>query len=580
MSGDFVLPILDLKKVREILNARLENQTITKAAQIPHFSKLDNLEKIAKIIADSIKNGEKIALVGDYDVDGITSCAILQDFFCALNYPLKVLIPNRFKDGYGLSVRLVERSNADLIITADNGINAIEAAEFCKQKGIKLVITDHHMPQESLPDAPICDPKLSENFPQSDICGATVAWYLCAALKDRLNFSYDLKDLLDLLCLAIISDVMPLVDLNRVLFKMGLNRLQNTRRASLIALKEHFKQELNAQTIGYFYAPLLNCAGRIADAMQAYEFLIESDLKIARVRLRELLELNKKRKELQNDNYQSAKAQFLAQISDNTQNRFNENSIESIESKIAAAKFIFVGDESWHEGIIGISAARLCDEFSLPSIVYCSKDIESNQFENNEENAILRGSMRTKSNQNCMEILEQLKDHLLGFGGHAGAAGISFLRSEIPFLKAKLNEILSTDSMQKAEEIKSQNNINIIDLAQGEVLGELPLKHITKDLFECIDFFEPFGNKNPLPLFYSRANVLAVRHFGAQHTKLILCDCVNFSNNINNKKVEALLFLKTLPQNLTNSQIGIIYSLSQDRYTKNVILKIEKFWEI
>jgi single-stranded-DNA-specific exonuclease len=224
------LPLLTKSDLFEILSSRFERDK--RLSEIPNPALLQDGQKAAKRIADAIKSNQRIVLVGDYDVDGVSSTAIMVDFFRQIPYPLTALIPNRFKDGYGVSPTLLERIEADLIITVDNGISAIEAADICKQKGIELIITDHHTPGEILPDAyAIVNPKLSTcPYPFKDICGAEVAWLLLALLKKELELDIDMRQFLDILAIAIIADIMPLIDINRTIVKEGLRLLQNSSR--------------------------------------------------------------------------------------------------------------------------------------------------------------------------------------------------------------------------------------------------------------------------------------------------------------------------------------------------------------
>ena len=216
------LPTLSKSTLFELLSQRFDTQE-KKLSQIPNPELLHDAPKAAKKIASAIREKKKITLVGDYDVDGISATAIMIDFFRQIPYPIDAIIPNRFNDGYGVSPNILKRVDANLIITVDNGISAVEAAEICKQRGIELIITDHHTPPKILPHAyAIVNPKLSEcNYPFEEICGAQVAWLLLGLLKKELNLSIDMKGFLDILTIAIIADIMPLKDINRTLVKRG-----------------------------------------------------------------------------------------------------------------------------------------------------------------------------------------------------------------------------------------------------------------------------------------------------------------------------------------------------------------------
>ena len=518
------LPQLDFASVESLLQSRFAEDSITRLNDLPLPESLENLAHIAKEITEAIAQKWRIAIVGDYDVDGVVSCAILHAFFKKINYPIQVEIPNRFADGYGLSQSVIARLDCDMIITVDNGINAIEAAQICKERGIKLIITDHHTPQEVLPDALICNPKLSKDFPEPEICGACVAWYLCAALKAQMGLNIQMVEFLDLLSLAIVSDVMPLKGVNRVLLKKGLEVLAHSKRLALIQLKEKFsKHKVDAQLIGYYIAPLLNCAGRMDSAMLAYKFLVTEDKVESKRLLKSLVEINTKRKALQQSIYEEAKAMFCR------------------EKDYAEIPFILVFNSAWHEGIIGIIAARLSEEFLKPSIVLTLKD------------GILKGSMRS-THTDCMEVLESAKEYLCEFGGHFGAAGLSLKLENLEAFR---------DSLMRFEYNKVHK-----DSAFNNALGYLSLHNITPKLFTMVQSFAPFGNGNAIPKFYVQAKVVNVRHFGAGHSQITLQEKGSVCN--------ALVFHQDLSAKL-NQEIACLYTLQWDSYAKKVILYVEHY---
>lgn len=518
------LPQLDYASVESLLQSRFAEDTITRLNDLPLPESLANLAHIAREIQEAIAHNQRIAIVGDYDVDGVVSCAILDAFFKKINYPIAVEIPNRFADGYGLSQSVIARLDCDVIITVDNGINAIEAAQICKERGITLLITDHHTPQEVLPDALICNPKLSKDFPEPEICGACVAWYLCAALKNAMQIKVSMVEFLDLLALAIVSDVMPLRGMNRVLLKKGLEVLAQSKRTALIHLKEKFsKHNVDAQLIGYYIAPLLNCAGRMDSAMLAYNFLVTEDKAESKKLLEHLVEINAKRKALQQSIYEEAKAMFCR------------------EKDYAEIPFILVFNSAWHEGIIGIIAARLSEEFLKPSIVLTLKG------------GILKGSMRS-IHTDCMEVLESAKEYLCEFGGHFGAAGLSLKLENLEAFR---------DSLMHFQYTKAHK-----DSAFNNALGYLSLRHITPELFTMVQSFAPFGNGNMIPKFYVQAKVVDVRCFGAGHSSVRLQEKGRVCN--------ALVFFKDLSEKV-GEKIGCIYSLQWDKYSNDVLLNLEYY---
>ncbi|MEO1953463.1 MAG: DHH family phosphoesterase, partial [Campylobacterales bacterium] len=333
-----MLQTLTKQQLYNILLSRFETQD-KKLSHIPNPALLKDATKSAKRIAQAIKNNQKIVLVGDYDVDGVVSSAIMVDFFRQIPYPLEAVIPNRFNDGYGVSPSILNRIEADLIITVDNGISAIEAGKICKQRGIDLIITDHHTPSEILPDAyAIIDPKLDDcEYPFKEICGAEVAWLLLGLVKKELSLNINMGSFLDVLCIAIIADIMPLIDINRTLVKEGLKAISNSTRPASIIIRDFLnKPRISSEDIAFAIAPRINSAGRLEDASIALEFFIAQDTHSAYKQFEILNSLNEHRKETE-----------------------AETTKEAIDEVDEDAKVIVVAREDWHEGVVGIVASRL-----------------------------------------------------------------------------------------------------------------------------------------------------------------------------------------------------------------------------
>ncbi|ACM92600.1 single-stranded-DNA-specific exonuclease RecJ [Nautilia profundicola AmH] len=474
--------MLTKAKIREILSNRIEELS---SSNLPHFLLLSDIKKASKRVVNAIKNKEKIVVVGDYDVDGVSSSAIMKLFFEKIKFDIEVVIPDRFKDGYGLTPGLLERIEADLIITVDNGITSFEAAEICKQKRVDLIITDHHTPlimdkvkcnmeneeRFKLPDAyAIINPKTSPDFPFKEICGAEVAWYLCAAIKSEMKLKIDLREFTDILAIAIIADVMPLTHMNRTLVNMGLKRLNKAVKPFSKALKRFFNKDFKAEDIAFQIAPRLNAAGRMFHAGVAYEFLISKNEQKAFDLLMELDGLNNLRKETEKE------------------------AVESIE-EITDDFIIVKGD--FHEGVVGIIASRLVHKYKKPAIVFC------------ENNGILKGSGRSLGNIDIFSLVNECKELLEGFGGHKMACGLSLKEENFEELKKVLNNKISK---------YSKDDFFIEDY----VLGELPFKEIDIELLDILQEFEPFGEGNPKPKFIANAKIEHVQNLKENHFKLIL----------------------------------------------------------
>ena len=463
--------MLTKEKIRKILSSRIDE---INSLNLPHFSLLENIEEAASLIYE-YKN-KKIVVVGDYDVDGVVSSAIMKLFFEKMGIDVEVVIPDRFEEGYGLTSKLLERIDGDLIITVDNGITSFEAAEICKKRGIKLIITDHHTPKIKdgkfvLPDALIVNPKISLDFPFKEICGAEVAWYLCGAIKHKEKLKIDLREFLDMLSIAIIADVMPLTHMNRTLTQMGLRRLNRAISPFAKAIKSFFNKELTSEDVAYQIAPRINAAGRVSNALIAFEFLISKDENKAFELFLELDRLNNLRKEMEND--------ILEKIEINEKDSF----------------LVACGD--FHEGVVGIIASRLVNEYKKPAIVLTSKG------------EYLKGSGRSLGNIDIFELVSGCEELLEGFGGHKMACGLSIKEENLEKFKAKLNSLIAK---------YDEDDFFIEDF----VLGELPFSEIDLELLDILKSFEPYGEANPKPKFIARAKVESVENIKDNHYRLIL----------------------------------------------------------
>jgi len=484
-----------LSKIRlhEILSQRFATG-FKKLSDIPNPELLHDGIKSAKRIASAIQNSEKIYIVGDYDVDGVTSTALMIEFFRAIGYPVEATIPNRFTDGYGVSAKIIDRIEADVVITVDNGINAFEAAEKCKERGIDLIITDHHTPSATLPEAfAIVDPKLDQcEYPFKEICGAQVAWLLMALIKKEINSSVNLAQFIDLLSLAIVADVMPLQDINRTLVIKGLTMMSTSTRPCFVIIRDMLaKKHLSAEDIGFQIAPRINSAGRMEDASIALKFLTAPNENIAYQQYQTLNELNNIRKATEAE--ASEHAMMQVHPDDN---------------------IIVVAHEGWHEGVVGIVASRLVGKFGKPAIVLSIDKGEGEMVngEWKEPESFAKGSARSIGNINIYDFIKEQEGYLERFGGHKMAAGLGLKESSIQAFKEAINN--------DAQSIPEEDYI-----PQEEIMGELAENAIDFELLTLLESFEPFGEANPRPRFLAKdAIITAVRKLGADkaHTKLTI----------------------------------------------------------
>jgi len=508
----------------EILSSRFESEK--RLSQIPNPSLLHDGEKAAKRVAHAIQNNERITLVGDYDVDGVSSTAIMVDFFRQISYPLTTIIPNRFHDGYGINPTVLQRVEADLIITVDNGITAMAAAEICKERGIDLIITDHHTPSQTLPDAyAIIDPKLPEcKYPFKEICGAEVAWLLLGLLKKELQLSIDMRQFLDILAIAIIADVMPLVDINRTLVKEGLKYMLSSNRPSSIIIRDFLnKSSISSEDIAFMIAPRINSAGRLEDASIALEFFTATDTHKAYKQFELLGQLNELRKE--------------------TEAQTTQEAICCVDERDS---IIVVAGEEWHEGVVGIAASRLVDKFQKPAIVLSMKDNEA------------KGSARSIGDVNIYKLIKENEHFLNKFGGHKMAAGLSLLREDIEKFKRELN--------------KSAKKISPKDFLPKEVInGILDVEDIDFELLELIERFEPYGEANARPTFLlHNAEVVNIKRMGADksHSR------IEVRQYPHQRKTIELIAFRTLFEMPQDRKITCSYTVSKNEFNNRVSLQL------
>ncbi|QKF83400.1 single-stranded-DNA-specific exonuclease RecJ [Halarcobacter ebronensis] len=467
------------KELFDILKARHENNQYSRLAQIPEPNSFKDIDLAIKRIKKAIQSNEKITIVGDYDVDGVVSTTIIVDFFKRAGIKVDYIIPNRFTHGYGLSPKIVDMIDEGLVITVDNGISANEAAKKLKEKNIDLIITDHHTVGEELPNAiAIINPKQENcNFPFKDICGAQVAWYLCAALKKELNLNVNLQEFFDLLSVAIIADIMPMTSLNYTMVKYGLKQIKTSNRPAFIKINEMMHKDLYvSDDVGFTIAPKINSAGRMDDASVALSFLLSESVYEANDSLQLLEELNCYRKVLQERI--SQKAILATQEEDNA---------------------VVVWGEDWHEGVIGIVASKLSNAYKKPAFIFSIK------------NGMAKGSARANANIDLYTIISETSDILKGFGGHKNAAGLSLEAKNLEEFKKRINEILDIEP----------EDLHI----EHDVLGELDVSCVDNEFLDIIEKFEPYGLGNHRPIFkVTNSKIIKSQLFGKDknHLKLTL----------------------------------------------------------
>lgn len=490
-------PLINYKMLDKILNTRFKDDGFLSLKDLPFPSTLKDMTKATNRIIKAINNKEKIVLIGDYDVDGVVSTTIMKIFFNHIQIDLKTIIPNRFKDGYGLSPKIIEQiKDYDLIITVDNGISALEASILAKKLNIELIITDHHIVPLTPPIAhSIINQKQDDcGFPFDEICGAQIAWYLIASLNSKLNSNINTKQLLELVSIAIIADVMPLLHINRAMVISGLKTLNQSSTPSILALKEHLKIEIfTSETIGFFIAPLLNSAGRMEDASYAFDFLLSKNIQDARENLLKLIEFNTDRKEVEANITKEA----IKQVS---------------RGNPLWLPLIIVYGENWHEGVVGIVASRVSNHFKKPAIIL-SKNGDK-----------LKGSGRSYGECDLFDIVNQSKELLLGFGGHKMAVGLAININNFDAFKNSIQQ--NYKNKNYSQELKDEDLIGKLDFDLiFKNSSEVTALASPKTLINIIEKYAPYGNSNTNPKFITtNVKVISSQKIGVDknHLKLTL----------------------------------------------------------
>jgi len=463
----------------------------------PDPFQMTGMEKTVERIRFAIQNNQPIAIYGDYDVDGVTATALLVQALQYLNANVRGYIPNRFEEGYGLNNNALDELKADgvqLVITVDCGIRSPNEADHARALGLDLIISDHHHPAEGgLPPAfAVINPKQhGDQYPDKDLAGVGIAYKIVEALLDNgqpstVNGQF-LYGLLDLVALGTVADLAPLTGENRILVRKGLRQMRQTTRQglfSLAAVSDIKLDKVNAGNIGFSLGPRLNAAGRLKEALAAYELLITKD---------------------------ASKAGELAQLL-NIQNRERQSITREMQARAEKtamkddpnAYLLFAAQEGFNSGVIGLAASRLTDTYYRPAIV-ASKGAEET-----------RGSCRSIPEFHITEALDKCADLLVRHGGHAAAAGFT-VRNE------NLSELVSRLKAIAADQL---SNVDLRPTVTAD--AEISLVDIRPELFEkCLRYLEPTGYGNPNASFVARnVKVKNARTVGAdaKHLKLSLED--------------------------------------------------------
>lgn len=462
-----------------------------------------DMDKAVARIEKALAAGEKIAIYGDYDVDGVTSTSLLYLYLRERGADVIYYIPSRLHEGYGLSRSAMDRlaeAGVRLMITVDTGITAVDETAYAKTLGIETVVTDHHACRETLPDvcAAVNPHRPDDEYPFDELAGVGVVFKLVSAMEitrarregesDAAAVRRICHDYADLVAIGTVADVMPLVDENRLIVSYGLSRINREPRAGIAALieaangKGRAPRRVNSTFIGFGIAPRMNAAGRMGDATVAAELLLSEGGEKSERLAGELCELNAERQ--------------------TEENRIAEAAYRKIEEQAAKEKprVLVLDDDDWHQGIIGIVASRITERYGLPSILVTydgSPDRDGSAAD------LGKGSGRSVKGLNLVEALTACADLLERFGGHELAAGLSVRRGNIPLLRERLNAYA-------AERLTDEMLCVCLDAD-----CEVGMTELTEKLVEETEKLEPFGTANPAPVFVMRnANLRRVSPIG------------------------------------------------------------------
>jgi single-stranded-DNA-specific exonuclease len=505
---------------------------------------MTDMQKASRRFADAIISGERIAVWSDYDCDGIPGAVLLHDFLKKVGANFENYIPHRHEEGYGMNVDGIEKlakSGVKLIVTVDSGITDIEPVARAGGLGMEVIITDHHLPAEKLPDAfAILNPNArpDETYPFKSLCGSGVAWKLICAtlaiapeLREKVQEGWE-KWLLDMVGLATIADMVSLVDENRVLATYGLLVMRKSPRIGLQKLCRGMRVEQRAITeddVGFMIAPRVNAASRMGDARDAFHLFTTTDENEADLLAKKLEKANRSRK---------AEAGAITRA---VHTRIKERGSD-------VRRIIALGDPEWRPALLGLVAGNIADEFERPVFLW-----------GREGNNSLKGSFRSGGSSQVMELIRTTENMFAQFGGHAAAGGFTLIDTEVFFLEDRLVEAQTKLASEKIEDDFSQHADAI-----------LTPEEINKSYLIKIEKLAPFGIANPKPVFLLR-NVLVqnISRFGKGEEHLKIKIAVNDSDNID----AVTFFVKgataRVASTLTRgSQVNLLCHLERDTFSR------------
>ena len=503
---DLIHPVL--KRVYASRNIKSSKDLDYSLSSLIPFEQLSGINDAVILLQEMLEQKKRMLIIADFDADGATSCALAIRGLTAMGAKDVIyVVPNRFEHGYGLSPEIVDVAldyDPDLIITVDNGISSICGVEYARKNGVKVLITDHHLPAKELPNADvIINPQLAnDKFPSKNLAGVGVIFYILLALRAKLKQEYwfennnidypNLANFLDLVALGTIADLVPLDKNNRTMVAHGLKLIKNNKsKPGIYALLNQAGRQLSKLTssdLSFAVAPRLNAAGRLTDMSLGIECLLTDDEDDAIKIAGKLNRLNIERRKIQ-DNMQE---EALAEL---------EKYLQDTSGEIPYGICIY--DKDWHQGVVGILASKIKEKFNRPVIVFAK-----------ENEGVLKGSARPISGLHIKDVFDEIAtlhpDLILTFGGHAMAAGLTIKESQYSNFSNIFN--------------KYANQYISSDKLEDEYLtdGELSDEDFTVPLAQAIQDAGPWGQSFPEPTFAGQFKILDKRVVGENHLKLKL----------------------------------------------------------
>lgn len=516
--------IIEKEDVREFLNPTRDD------FHDPFL--MPDMEKAVDRILKAIQTQEKTIIYGDYDVDGITSITVLKKFLEERNLQVGEYIPNRLNEGYGLNkeaVKKIAEQGYKLIITVDCGISCIEEIKYATELGLEVIVTDHHEPAEELPKClAVVDAKRKDNqYPFNQLAGVGVVFKLIQAISIKLNLdNREYLKYLDIVCVGTISDIVPLVDENRVITKLGLKLVPISKNIGLrTLLASTGYKEVNSTTISFGIAPRINACGRMGEEKEALRLFLTNDLHEAKEITERLNNYNLERQE--------------------TEKRIFKQALEQIENGEKHKSCIVLGQEGWHHGIIGIVASKVTDIYFKPSILIC--------FEGEEG----KGSGRSIPGFNLHDAVMNCDTYVEKFGGHSMAIGINVKRENFEKFKKEFEEYTQNSHIS-----------DIIPIIQID--KQVDIKKINIQEVNELKLLEPYGEGNKMPVFLIKnLKILSIRSLSeGKHIKLKL--------GIDNYMIDAIGFNmgEVADKYLIGDKVDIVGSLEVNQFGGNESIQV------